>query len=111
MPLPNSDNAERKIAQKLEGLTYSGKVKWSLESQVYKTSYAEFNFEIEDSGQNWLMIKDESGKELQVIMATEEVERLLSIAKASLHYPMGKINLPSERSLDLERILRAIEGA
>ncbi len=75
------------ITKELISLTICGKLKWQLEGQKYSTTFRELSFEIEDTGQNWLIIHGEGGKSIATIMDTmvdHNVRDLLQEIKHSL---------------------------
>ncbi len=75
------------IAQQLDSLTNSGKIKWRLEGQKYTATFGGLSFEIEDTGQYWLVIYGGDGKAIATIMDTmivHNVNELLRTIKHSL---------------------------
>lgn len=74
------------ISSQLDLLTVNGKIKWQLEGQKYSATYKGLSFEIEDTGQNWLVIW-EDGKPIVTIMdsmVVHNVRELLEAIKRSL---------------------------
>ncbi len=99
-----NETLAQSIVEQLNSLTTNGKIKWRLEGQKYTVTYNGLSFEIEDSGQNWLVIGREDGGNRAIIMDTmivHDVELLLQTIKHGLT-PSRPQN---DGSADLEEVL------
>lgn len=63
------ESLEKSIIEKLRDLTDKGSLKWVRANQTYSTTLRGFIFEIEDSGQDWLIIsKEDEPQNVESIM-------------------------------------------
>lgn len=102
----------KSICEELGLLTTSSKIKWQLEGQKYSATHNGLFFEIEDSGQNWLIVNRENGKNVATIMDTmlvHNVELLLQTVKHSLVSPTSsRAKFYDSGQTDLEEVLATL---
>lgn len=100
-------DAEILITRRLEYLTSAETLAWEKIAQTYRTTWKNLVFEIEDSGQNWLVINNTSGQSLGLIMdfgTYRTVEQLLNTIKY-IEANAGKPRLVDTRTSVLGTVL------
>lgn len=75
----------KSIAEQLDSLTVSGKIKWQLKDQKYTATYKGLSFEIEGSGQNWLIIRREDDETIATIMDSMVIHNVESLLRTVKH--------------------------